>query len=281
MNVPGAKKSERVLFAQFRQSAARHYLLLALAALVVYWILMSGRTRDQGSDLGILLTMIVTVPGLIGGWAISPALFLILTTYLLIDPNFERLMWGINRGHTHGSPIDDLMLAASILVYLIAQFRLLSLLHKSMPDDSPPRRAGQPEPATPRRPPATFADREIITLLLVGFGSIVAGSAGWLSISLYESAQRLGGIWGIQRPFAQLMMFFWGFMSASTLTIVFFRYRALRRMSRLEARLALQDMFWVETRREQERIYRWRRWRRNRHTSEVDAKKESGNVLDA
>jgi hypothetical protein len=273
MNVLDAKKREPGLFALLRQPAAWHHLFLALAALAVYCILMSSRTHDPGGDLGTILTLIVTIPGLIGRWAISPALFLMLTTYLLIDPNFERLLWGISRGHAHAGPIENVMLGACILVYLMAQFRLLSLLHKSMPDDPPPRRTGQPEPVTPRRPPATFADREISTLLLVAFGSILAGCAGWLAISEYERAGRLGGVWGIQRPFAQLTLFFWGFMSASTLTIVFFRHRALRRMSRLEARLTLQDMFWAETRREQERIYSWRRWHRNRRTHAPDVER--------
>jgi hypothetical protein len=126
---------------------------------------------------------------------------------------------------------------------------------------------------TPRRPAATFADREIGALLLVALGSVLVGCAGWLSISEFENGQRLGGVWGIQRPFAQLMLFFWGFMSASTLAIVFFRHRALRRMSRLAARLMLQDMFWVETRREQERIHRWRRWHRIRRTRAPDVER--------
>lgn len=269
MNAASVRKPEPGWLALLAQPGARQYLFLALAALAVYCILMSGRTHGPGGNLGTLLTLIITIPGLIGRWAISPALFLILTTYLAVDPNFESWLWGI-RGGGGAGPIENLMQAACILVYLMAQFRLLSLLHKSMPDDPPPRRTGQPEAAPRRRPAATFADRELSALLVVALGSILAGCAGWLLLLAIESAQRLGDAWGIKRPFALLVLFFWAFMSASTLTIVFFRHRALQRMSRIEARLMLLDMFWVETRREQERIYRWRRWRRNRRRTEVD-----------
>jgi hypothetical protein len=276
MNVVADKKREPGLLQMLREPAAWSYLLVALAALIIYCILMSDRTHDAGGNLGTLLTLIVAVPGLIGRWAISPILFLILTTYLLIDPNFDRLMRSTSHRHVHTGQIDDLLLGASVLVYLMAQFRLLSLLHKSMPDDPPPRRTGQAEPVAPRRPAATFADREIKALFVLALGCILAGCLAWLSISEFDSAKQVGGALGIQRPFAQLMMFFWGFMSASTLMIVFFRYRALRRMSRLEARLMLQDMFWVETRREQERIYRWRRWHRNRHTVDTVSDNREG-----
>ena len=204
MNAANARKQEPGWFALLGQPAARQYLFLALAALAVYCILMSGRTRGPGGNLGTLLTLIITIPGLIGRWAISPALFLILTTYLAIDPNFESWLWGIRRGSGRAGPIENLMLAACILVYLMAQFRLHSLLHKSRPDDPPPRPPAQPEPAPRRRPASTVADRELSVLLVVALGSILAGCVGWLLLSEIESVQRLGGDWGIKRPFAAL-----------------------------------------------------------------------------
>ena len=49
-------------------------------------------------------------------------------------------------------------------------------------------------------------------------------------------------------------------LSIPIVASVVFRYLALRKMNRRAARLMLQDMFWLETRREQERIYHWRNW---------------------
>jgi hypothetical protein len=79
-------------------------------------------------------------------------------------------------------------------------------------------------------------------------------------LSHYESGERLGRTWGIEQPFARLMLFLWAFVTGAILAGVAFRYWALRSMNRLQARLMLQDIFWQETRREQERIHGWRRW---------------------
>jgi hypothetical protein len=129
-----------------------------------------------------------------------------------------------------------------------------------MPDDPPPRRKGQPEPAKPRRPLKMFVEREVPYLLLMGLGCIISGVVVWFAVSGYERSAGLSGTWGIERPVARLMLFFWGLFTGTVLTGVVFRNLAMRRMTRIQARLVVQDMFWQETRREQERIHRWRRW---------------------
>jgi hypothetical protein len=260
MIVRASEKRRAGLFELLRTPPARSYLFIALAALAIYCILMSGRSSAVGDDLGTLLTVVVAVPGLIGLWAASPMLFMLSTTYQLIDPNFTRLLTGLQGRQRDTGHAEDLLLAGTILVYLMAQFRLLSLLHKSMPDDPPPRRIGQREPAAQRRPPNTFAEGEIIVMFVLALGGVLAGYLGWLTIAELERGRRVGAAWGVQRPFAQLAMFFWAFMSAWALAAVVFGYRAWRRMSWAQARMMLHDIGWAETRREQERIRRWQRW---------------------
>ena len=250
-----------------RQPAARSYLFIGLAALIVYYTQMF----EPYGDLGTLLAVVIALPGLMARWVISPGLFLIITSYLLYDPDFDRL-----RDSLYGPKsvpgryprftelgLPEILLAASILTYLIAQFRLLSLAHQSMPDDPPPRRKGQPEPAIPRRPAGLFADREIVLMFWLVPICVLAGGFAWEFI-FRDQGRRLGRSWGIEQPFARLMLFAWIFITGAIVANVALRYLALRRMSRREARLLLQDMFWQETRREQERIYRWRRWQRQR-----------------
>ncbi len=132
------------LLEMVRQPSARNYLFIGAAALLVYYTLMA----ERGGQLGALLTVIIAVPGLLARWVISPCLVLVLTSYLLFDPNFERLVPafdGARRSLSYGRVsmavgLSDILLAAAILIYLIAQCRIFSLVHQSMPNDPPPRR---------------------------------------------------------------------------------------------------------------------------------------------
>src|SRR5262249_39093164 len=157
-------------------------------ALLIYYLLAAD--YDRCGEIGALLTLVVAIPGLILRWVISPALFLIMLTYLLIDPNFRNLLDELARESTYwsypyrrGLSFDDVLLVASILVYLMAQFRVLSFIHKSMPADPPPRRKGQPEPATPRRPYRMFVERELGIFLPMAALCLALGVVGWLLIS--------------------------------------------------------------------------------------------------
>lgn len=245
--------------------AVRNYVFTGIIALVLFYAAMAERYNDVGA----ILTLFVAIPGLIFRWVISPVLFLILTTYLLIDPNFVGLSemlagrfggWG--RYYGRFSVFSDALLSASVLIYLMANFRVLSLVHRSMPDDPPPRRKGQPEPQPPRRPIELFAERELGIMLGLAAFAVFLGISAWQLLSSYERGENLGGTWGITQPFARLMLFLWSIGTLTVLTGAIFRHLALQRMSRLQARLLLQDLFWRETRREQERIHRWRRWAR-------------------
>lgn len=265
-------------FEQFQVPAVRTYIFIGLGALLIYFTVMS----ERAGDLGTLLTIVIAVPGLINRWIISPILFLILATYLLFDPNFGNLieaMDGYRRSYygSRSSPStfdpQDLLLAGCILAYMMAHYRLMSLVHKSMPDDPAPRRKGQPEPDTPRRPSRLFAERELGILLASAIGSVIFAMVLWQFIVGYESGWRLGGTWGFSRTFARFVVFLWSVGTGVVLVGVVFRYLALRSMSWFEARLIVQDLFYLETRREQERIYRWGLWARK---SEATNKAKGG-----
>lgn len=252
-----------------REPAARNYLFVGFTALIVYYLLASE--HDRCGEIGALLTLAVAIPGLLFRWVLSPALFLILLTYLLMDRNFDSLASYFagyryrvrGKVNTEFDPTDCLF-AAAVITYLTAFYRMMSFVHKGMPEDPPPRRKGQPEPETPRRPFHHFADRELLVALGLGALYVLLGAATWLAVEDYESRRKLGGSWGVTRPFARLMLFLWAIGTATVLAGAVFRYLKMTRMTRPQARLVLQDSFWEETRREQERIQRWRRWYANR-----------------
>jgi hypothetical protein len=216
------------------------------------------------NDVFSLVAVLIAAAGLILRWTFAPVLFLILLSCLLIDPSFQGLLGRTQSLSDRSDLLSQVLLCTSILAYLIAQYRVLSFVHQSMPIDPPPRRKGQPEPAVPRRPVAQVAEREPIVAAILGLGAVAVGVAAWSALVWFERGQRLGNGWGIYRPFARAMLSLWTIGFVAILTGVVFRYIALRRMSRLQARLLLQNMFWQETRREQERIHRWRRWARFR-----------------
>lgn len=245
------------------EPGVRNYVFLGVAALIFYYAQMV----KVGGDLGTLLTIIFAVPGLIFRWLISPMLFLIMLTYLLCDPNLQSLRDSLANEPYRLQPrnytrdwSDDFMLALSIVIYFIAQYRVLSFVHQSMPDDPPPRRKGQPAPRTPRRPHRLFHERELAYALVSGIAFSLFGVVAWKVLDDYSASAHLASSWRITWSFTRFMLFFWVIGSLAMLAAAVFRYLTLLRMSKLEAQLILQDQLWQETRREQERIYRWRNW---------------------
>ncbi len=109
-------------------------------------------------------------------------------------------------------------------------------------------------------------------MFAVAFVSVLAGTIACLAVAGIEQRQNLGGNWGITRPFARMILFIWMFVGAVLLVGVAARYLALRRLSKPAARLLLRELLWDETRREQERIYRWRRWRKKKTGSGAQSK---------
>src|SRR5262245_46540098 len=84
----------------FQVPGTRNYLIVGFAALLVYFLLMAAR----GSESGGLIALLIAVPGLLARWVISPVAVLLLTTYLVIDPNFMGLIGLLDeyRGYSYG-----------------------------------------------------------------------------------------------------------------------------------------------------------------------------------
>src|SRR5262249_52364777 len=75
-------------FGRLRPPAVLNYVVLTAAGLLVYFLMMLAK----GNDAGALIAILVAVAGVLARWVVAPALVLILTTYLLIDPGFINLI---------------------------------------------------------------------------------------------------------------------------------------------------------------------------------------------
>src|SRR5204862_3489228 len=125
------------------------------AGLLVYGMIMLGR----GNDAGALLAVLLAIPGILARWTASPILVLLLTTYLVIDPGFMSLIgwvsgsvWFTPRTGGGGFNLEDVILAAALLAYVIGHFRLTSILHQGMPDEPTARK--ERDPLNPPKRPA-------------------------------------------------------------------------------------------------------------------------------
>lgn len=242
---------------------ARTYLIIGLAALMIHFLVMSGR----GGELGALLLVIVTVPGLTIGWVVSPALFILLSTYLFIDPNFEGLTGGYRSrfvGSLRGPStplfnLEDLLLASSGLAYLISHFRLQSLAFRGMPLEPRIKRKGETEKDLVR-PPELVDDAEMGVLLVLTMSAMIIGQFIWWLLVVMERRLGVASVGLVQVVIGRLMLFAFVFGAATFVSTLVFNYFRWIRMSRHEADLILQDEVWAETRREHERILHWRKW---------------------
>jgi len=271
------------LMALFRAPGTRTYLIIGFAALLIYFVLMTGR----GSETGAMITLLVAVPGLLARWTISPVLVILLTTYQLIDPNFMGIVSVLERGGAYGRYgaggysrslgrgwdasayfIEDALLAAALLAYIAAQYRLFSLVTRSMPDEPRPAPQGESDSTPVRRPAELVTEAELRVLLYTGLGCVAFGFVAWLVLQWGERGLSLSRSLIIYPVLGRFLLFAWLLGVGALVARGVLGYLALRRMSPEEAQLILQDTFWQESRREQERIHHWINWLRRRRAKE-------------
>jgi hypothetical protein len=267
--------------ALFQAPGTRTYLIIGFAALLIYFVLMTGR----GSETGAMITLLVAVPGLLARWTISPVLVILLTTYQLIDPNFMAIVSVVQgtSSYYHGGGygqslargwdasayfIEDSLLAAALLAYLAAQYRLFSLVTRSMPDEPRTAQRGEPGSTPVRRPADLVTEAELRVLLFTGLGCVGFGFVAWLVLRWGDYGLALSSSLIIHPVLGRFLLFVWLLGVGALAARGVLGYLVLRRMSTQEAQLILQDIFWHESRREQERIHHWINWLRRRRAGE-------------
>jgi len=254
------------VFARLRPPAALNYLIMAGVGLLLYAFVMFG----QGNDIGAILAIVLAVPGILARWTGSPVLIFLLTIYLKLDPSFVSIVgfFGGNRrfelqtGPGIGFFIEDVFLAAGLLAYSIGHFRLLTLIHQSMPEDPTTRRDIDPK-NPPRRPVRLVGSEELQKTLLVASVCVIVGQIIWWTIVFVESMGRPNAT-QFSGGTSRLLIVVWIGGSLLVLLSAALVYLRGYRMTRTEAALSLRDDFFHENRRETDRLQRWRKWYKER-----------------
>jgi hypothetical protein len=260
--------------------AALTYLVVGLAACAVVALALMVR----GAGLWAVLPPFVGAAGLAFGWVSAPVFVLLgVAIALLITQPLSAA----------SSATADVILAGATVAYVMAQYRLCAVAAAIMPAD--PRRA-LGRPARPRGLPAWLEFLLAITvvpylvLLLVRPKPAAdphaerpprrdGASAGpdelpWALAAVAAAAIGAAILWhvtgrlrvppGINARQWRLGVVLWCAVAPAAAAWAVVGYRGWRRLSPASARLALNEFFWKETRRETRRIARWTRWARLR-----------------
>jgi hypothetical protein len=246
----------------------RDYLFAGLAALLVVFV---GVTMRGGPVPGAA----AVAPGLLGllvGWTSMPVVFLLLLSYLLVFPyGLPYYPAAVNDAVGSHLRVPDLVMAAAALIYLTAQYHLFGLTDRLMPADP----AAGP-PAGGRRPPGAVVPGEFGRILAAAAASLAAGQAAWfalthvaLDLDAFPPVRpgpppMMPEAFGAAAWFTRVVVLGGVVAAGGALAGFGFWYWRLLRLTPVEARMVLFDAGWRESRRELNRIEKWRAWGRAR-----------------
>lgn len=219
---------------------------------------------QQGVHVLTVLLFLVGSLGVISPGRIYPILLLAGLAATQLFHQFGARRLGIPwSGGRAGLQVEDVFLCLCVLGYVMAHYRWQAVAHNIVPLDR--RRREWPDdwpvrggPMVPLRRPADQVTRKEISLLVVALPIwAMVGQVFWIWLRDPSDLQ------GLRLGPARLVLATWllGMTSllATTLLVAWRR----RQDSPEIAALALQDILWKETRREQRRISRWLAWKRN------------------
>ncbi len=257
------KDNLRAYIERLLDERLRSYVVVVAAALLV--IFVSGLIG--GSMYAGLIPALAGFLGLVLRWPMMPMICVGAAAW------FQALPFGvpvvrmtpIDPRYTHFR-IQDLLLIAAVMVYLVGQYRLYSLAHRVVPEDRTVKArradAGPPE----LRDADDVREREIPQLLVAAAAALIAGQFLWLILSetildfriLPPFRLREGGFRDSWMYASREVMFALGLGFALFFGRLAFWIWKLKTMDRDEAQLALADTGWAEMRREAARLESWR-----------------------
>ena len=274
--------TQRQVFELFlRDPTVRPYLFGALGGLAMMFLVLFM----NGSDLGAIIVLLWGLAGLLLRWVAAP-IFLILTLawfmvfpFALPDP--DSLYNDPTRVRDTHFMVQDIILVLAALVNLRCTYRVLGIVHLSMPFENVLRRKGE----YPTRRPTSHIDPTEIGRMVAASAVLVAlGQIVWFvvnaldfvpteegfplrwadvnSFARYRRGGRDAGEYGpgASRFFVLTGGLFFGFLFVRLI----FGYWRLRTMSAAEGAMVMTDTSWAESHRERVRVEKWRIWGRKR-----------------
>jgi hypothetical protein len=260
------------LVGRFADVRVRSLLFAGLGGLAMVFVVMF----ERGSDVGGLLVAVLGAAGLVLGWRRSPVFVLLILLYFLIFPDGLPPPYEDEFELSDGNfRLPDLLLAAALVVYLSAHYRLYGITTQAMPLDA--GGYGR-KPAPRKRPPDLIRQGELARLFYLTGAVVVVAQIVWAVVTnlevdvLADFPFRISDVpprrrdansdlasWRTRLVAVAGLLFF-----GALLARLVFGYWRLRRMSPAEGGMVLQDAGWDETRRERTRVETWRKWQAER-----------------
>ena len=257
-----------------RNPAARVYLAVAGGGLLMTVLILF---QLFNSPLGASLVFVVGILALLLGWTAMPVFIVVVTGYTVFSPfgvpiDLPRV------SQTPGSQfrIADMLLIGSLLTYLLAQYRLLSLIHAAVPFEAGGLYVRKRAKAAVR-PPTPVSDGELGRLFLRVGAFTLVGQLLWYGLSLLEVDFRAvppvtvleedtplsyvrQGRDALPRWVSRTLLAVGLFVALGVAVRLAFWFWRHSTLGREQAKVLLTDIQWAEHRREIDRQEKWRAW---------------------
>lgn len=254
-------------------TAARTYMVLGVAAALALGLAL----MQHSEGIWPAVPTLIAIAGLMFHWLSAPVFMLLSVAMALL----------VNQPQTtsYTPPMNDVLLAGSVVAVMLAHFRLYSITSAILPHD--PRRTLDPSRQRRRGPAMWLEILMVLTMVpyiiymmrrkrpraknvlppvrrdgvpLVDEWPRAVGQAvvcGVVAIALWELTSRIPPPMLTIREQWRLGLMIWFVLTPVLLVSAVTWYRQSNRWSPAEARLVLNDELWRETRGEQRRIVRW------------------------
>jgi hypothetical protein len=243
-----------------------NYLLICLVSMLL--LLMA--LVERGLWPFALLPVLVGVLAVLMKWRMGNGLFLVSLGGILFAVAVRPRLGGMLAAMPPFHP-SDVLICGSALTYVIGHTRLMSLTRNILPRDlrreewlrMSVAQRGHTElfrnPRLERLPEGVTSGRELVRLLVSVPVWVVLGQLAWVWLGR-RSTQLLihPDLWRLVLVFLANTL---GVLTVHTL-FTFWRFGT---MSKVEARMILQDTQWLDMRKEQRLVSRWLGWARWRN----------------
>jgi hypothetical protein len=252
------------------QPEIRDYRMLAVAALLLVTVILVQEEVGWWAAMPLVLGVL----GILRPGAVGP----VLVTFLMVLVLGFRT-WFIgprSMPNEPSSPLSDLFLAVSTLIYVAAHSRLLTIHHHAVPPDT--RRELRPGSGRLKGRwllpgGATKRSASLLTqsefLLLLGTAPLFAlvGYLLWIRIAFEPVPEPLT----VPLPVWRALLVVWSGIICLCGVYVLTSYLRWFYANALEGMVYLQDQLWNATRGEQRRVNSWLTWARLRQQKKEKA----------
>ncbi len=257
-----------------RNPAARVYLAVAGGGLLMTVLIVF---QLFNSPLGASLIFVVGILALMLRWTAMPVFIVVVTGYTVFSP-FGVPLDLPRVSQTPGSQfrIADMLLTGSLLTYLLAQYRLLSLIHAAVPFEAGGLYLRKRAKAAVRAP-TPVSDGELGRLFLRVGSFTLVGQLLWYGLTLLEVDFRAvppvtvleedtplsyvrQGPDAVPRWVSRTLMGVGLFVALGVAVRFAFWFWRHHSLGREQAKVLLTDLQWAEHRREIDRQEKWRAW---------------------